>query len=330
MRRFAYVLPALVIVIALGLSSIFIVDPRYKALVLQFGAVVKTVEKPGLYFKVPFVQSVVYYDGRIRGLSTPPLEVTPIDDRRLVVDAFARWKITNLVAFREATGAVGIPLAEKRLQDTLIDAIRGVLGQVPSNAVLSDDRTPLMNKIRDVARQKAAVSLGIDVIDVRLTRTDLPDQNLAATYARMKAEREREAADEIARGKEAAQTIRATADRTALELTSAAQKKADVIRGQADAKRSAIYASAFGKDPEFFAFTRSLRTYEEALKGDNTTIVMTPNNEFFNYLNSDLGAAKQASAGKDAAAQAMPKPAAMPAPAAATPAPASQSAAPKP
>ena len=294
MRKLAYVLPALVIVIALGLSSIFIVDPRYKALVLQFGAVVKTVEKPGLYFKVPFVQSVVYYDGRIRGLSTPPLEVTPSDDRRLVVDAFARWKITNLVAFREATGAVGIPLAEKRLQDTLIDAIRGVLGQVPSNAVLSDDRTPLMNKIRDLAREKAAKSLGIDVIDVRLTRTDLPDQNLAATYARMKAEREREAADEIARGKEAAQTIRATADRTALELTSAAQKKADVIRGEADAKRNAIYAAAFGKDPEFFAFTRSLRTYAEALKGSNTTIVMTPNNEFFNYLNSDMGATEEA------------------------------------
>ncbi len=298
MRKLAYVLPALVIVIALGLSSIFIVDPRYKALVLQFGAVVKTVEKPGLYFKVPFVQSVVYYDGRIRGLSTPPLEVTPSDDRRLVVDAFARWKITNLVAFREATGAVGIPLAEKRLQDTLIDAIRGVLGQVPSNAVLSDDRTPLMNKIRDVARQKAAKSLGIDVIDVRLTRTDLPDQNLSATYARMKAEREREAADEIARGKEAAQTIRATADRTALELTSAAQKKADVIRGQADAKRNAVYAGAFGKDPEFFAFTRSLRTYEEALKGSNTTIVMTPNNEFFDYLNSDRSAAMGGQASK--------------------------------
>lgn len=291
MRRIVYIFPVLIVALALGLMSIFIVDPRYKALVLQFGAVVKTVDKPGLYFKLPFVQTVVLYDGRILGLSTPPLEVTPADDRRLVVDAFARWRITNLVKFREATGAVGIPLAEQRLQTVLNDAIRAVLGQVPSNAVLSNDRTALMNQIRDVARAKAA-SLGIDVIDVRLTRTDLPDQNLSATYARMKAEREREAADEIARGKEAAQKIRASADRTAVELTSEAQKKADMIRGEADAKRNAIYAAAFGKDPEFFAFVRSLSTYAEALKGSNTTIVMTPNNEFFNYLNSDLGAPK--------------------------------------
>jgi len=304
MRRIVYVIPVLFVALALGLMSIFIVDPRYKALVLQFGAVVKTVDKPGLYFKVPFVQTVVLYDGRILGLSTPPLEVTPADDRRLVVDAFARWRITNLVKFREATGAVGIPLAEQRLQTVLNDAIRAVLGQVPSNAVLSNDRTALMNQIRDVARAKAA-SLGIDVIDVRLTRTDLPDQNLSATYARMQAEREREAADEIARGKEAAQKIRASADRTAVELTSEAQKKADMIRGEADAKRNAIYASAFGKDPEFFAFVRSLSTYAEALKGSNTTIVMTPNNEFFNYLNSDLGAAK---GGKPAAPATAPTP----------------------
>lgn len=308
MRKTVYLIPAVVIVLALGLMSIFIVDPRYKALVLQFGAVAKTVDKPGLYFKVPFVQTVVYYDGRILGLSTPPLEVTPADDRRLVVDAFARWRINDLVKFREATGSGGIGLAQQRLQTTLNDAIRAVLGQVPSNAVLSNDRTALMNQIRDVARAKAA-SLGLDVIDVRLTRTDLPDQNLSATYARMKAEREREAADEIARGKEAAQKIRATADRSALELTSEAQKQADVVRGQADAKRNAIYAAAFGKDPEFFAFTRSLRSYEEALKGNNTTIVMSPNNEFFNYLNSDIGTAKAGDVAKGPVKPAAPAPA---------------------
>ncbi|WP_102225002.1 protease modulator HflC [Acidimangrovimonas sediminis] len=288
MRKTVYLIPVVVIVLALVLASIFIVDPRYKALVLQFGQVKQQIEKPGLYFKIPLIQTVVYYDGRILGLPTQPLEVTPADDRRIVVDAFARWRITDLIKFREATGNQGIQFAQQRLENILNAAIREVLGEVPSSAVLSEDRTPLMVKIRDQARKEAA-ALGVDVIDVRLTRTDLPTENLKATYARMQAEREREAADEIARGNEAAQRIRATADRTALELTSEAQKKADVIRGEADAKRNEIYAAAFGKDPEFFAFTRSLNAYAEALKGSNTTIVLSPKTEFFDYLNNDMG-----------------------------------------
>ncbi|MFC2966718.1 protease modulator HflC [Acidimangrovimonas pyrenivorans] len=295
MRKTAIIIPAALIVLAVGLSSIFIVDPRQKALVLQFGQVKQVVQTPGIGFKIPFIQDVVRYDGRILGLPTQPLEVTPLDDRRLVVDAFARWRITDLVKFREATGTQGIGFAQRRLENILNASTRQVLGSVPSNAVLSEDRTPLMNRIRDLAKREAN-ALGVDVIDVRLTRTDLPEQNLSATFARMRAEREREAADEVARGKEAAQRVRAAADRTAVELTSAAQKQADVIRGEADAKRNAIYAEAFGKDPEFFAFTRSLSTYEKALKGDNSTIVLTPRSEFFNYLNSDMGVAKPAPA----------------------------------
>jgi membrane protease subunit HflC len=152
--------------------------------------------------------------------------------------------------------------------------------------VLSEDRTGLMNQIRDIAKREAA-ALGVDVIDVRLTRTDLPEQNLAATYARMRAEREREAADEIARGGEAAQRVRASADRTVVELVSQARKEAEVVRGEADARRNAIYADAFGRDPEFFAFTRSLTSYERALKGGNSSIVMQPDSQFFDYLRSD-------------------------------------------
>ncbi|MCF1709031.1 protease modulator HflC [Tabrizicola sp. J26] len=284
MNRASIILPALIVAIVLGLSSVFIVDEREKALVLQFGQVKAVKEDPGLGFKIPLIQEVVRYDGRILGLPTQPLEVTPLDDRRLVVDAFARWQIVNLIEFRESVGAEGVRAAQVRLERIINAAIREVLGSVPSSAVLSEDRTGLMNRIRDLARREAA-ALGIDVIDVRLTRTDLPEQNLAATYARMRAEREREAADEIARGGEAAARVRATADRTVVELTSDARRQADVVRGEADAKRNAIYAAAYGKNPEFFAFTRSLQAYETSLKGTNSSIVLEPNSVFFEYLN---------------------------------------------
>jgi membrane protease subunit HflC len=206
-----------------------------------------------------------------------------LDDRRLVVDAFARWRITDLVRFREAVGTGAEAQALRRLDGIINPAIQEVLGSVPSNRVLSEDRTGLMNQIRDIARRQAA-NLGIDIIDVRLTRTDLPDQNLDATFARMRAEREREAADEIARGGEAAQRVRAAADRTVVELTSDARRQADVVRGEADAERNRILAEAFGRDTEFFGFIRSLQAYEASLKGTNSSIVMQPDSEFFSYL----------------------------------------------
>ena len=285
-----FILPAIVVLGAVALSSMFIVDEREKALVLQFGQVKQVKETPGLGFKLPFIQEVVRYDDRIIGLPTQPLEVTPLDDRRLVVDAFARWRITNLVAFREAVGGGGVDAAQTRLDRILNAAIREVLGSVPSNRVLSEDRSALMNQIRDNAKRQAE-SLGVDIVDVRLTRTDLPEQNLAATYSRMRAEREREAADEIARGGEAAQRVRATADRTVVELTSDARRQAEVVRGEADAERNTIYAEAYGKDQEFFAFTRSLTAYERSLKQGNSSIVMQPDSEFFTYLRGSEKAA---------------------------------------
>ncbi len=286
MNRSSLILPILAILVAVGFSSIFIVDEREKALVLQFGQVKAVKEEPGIGFKIPLIQEVVRYDGRILGLPTQPLEVTPLDDRRLVVDAFARWRIVDLVEFREAVGAGGIEAAQTRLQRIMSPAIREVLGGVPSIRVLSEDRTVLMNQIRDLARRQA-LALGVDVIDVRLTRTDLPEQNLSATYGRMRAEREREAADEIARGNEAAQRVRAAADRTVVEVTSEARRQAEVIRGEADAQRNSVYAEAFGRDPEFFAFTRSLTSYERALQSGSSSIVMQPDSEFFQYLRSD-------------------------------------------
>ena len=279
----AVVLAALLFV---GLSSIFIVDERKKALVLQFGQVAQVKEEAGLGFKLPFIQEVVYYEDRILGLQTTPIEVTMLDDRRLVVDAFSRWRVVDLVEFREAVGTGGEAAALRRLEGIVNPAIQEVLGSVPSNRVLSEDRTALMNQIRDIARRQAA-ALGIEVIDVRLTRTDLPEQNLEATFARMRAERQREAADEIARGGEAAQRVRAAADRTVVELTSDARRQAEVIRGEADAERNRILAEAYGRDPEFFAFIRSLSAYEASLQGTNSSIVMQPDSEFFDYLRTD-------------------------------------------
>ena len=193
-----------------------------------------------------------------------------------MVDAFARWRIVDAVKFREAVGAGGETTAKSRIDGILNNAIREVLGSVPSTAVLSDDRTPLMNRIRDLARREA-LSLGVDVIDVRLTRTDLPEQNLASTYGRMRAEREREAADERARGAEAAQRIRATADRTAVEVTSEAKKQAEIVRGEADAQANKVYADAYGKDRQFFAFVRALQFYAQSMKTQTSSLVTQPN-----------------------------------------------------
>ena len=287
MGKTKFLIPILAIAAFLGLSSIFVVDEREKALVLQFGQIRSVKEQPGLSFKIPFIQEVVRYDDRILSLDTDTIEVTPSDDRRLVVDAFARFRIADVVQFRQAVGVGGLRVAEDRLSSILNAQIREVLGadQVTSDTILSEDRRDLMRRIQ-AAAQRSAAGLGLDVIDVRLKQTNLHEQNLEATFARMRAEREREATDEIARGNEAAQRVRALADRTVTETLSDAERQAQVIRGEADAERNAIFAKAFGADPEFFAFYRSLEAYEKSLKGSNSSMVMTPDSEFFDYLRS--------------------------------------------
>ena len=270
-------------IIFLAYSAIFVVDERQKALVLQFGQVRDVKEDPGLAFKLPFIQQVVRYDDRILSLDTMPLEVTPLDDRRLVVDAFARYRIINVVQFRQAVGTGGILTAEGRLERILNAALREVLGSVNSNAVLSADRIELMTRITDAAKTESK-GLGIEIVDVRIKRADLPNQNLAATFRRMQAERERMAADERARGQEAAQIVRAEADRKSVEIVSGAKKEAEIIRGKADALTTKIFADAFGRDPEFYAFTRSLMAYEQSMTGANTTMVISPDSEFFDYI----------------------------------------------
>lgn len=286
MSRVAIFIGVVVLALVLALSSVFVVDEREKALVLQFGQIRDVKEEPGLQFKLPFIQNVVTYDDRIQSLDTQQQEVTPLDDRRLVVDAFARWRVSDVIQFRQAVGVGGMATAERELDGILRAQMREVLGSVTSNTILSADRVALMNRIRDAAIVRAR-ALGIQVIDVRIKRTELPNQNLAATFQRMEAERAREAADERARGNEAAQRVRAQADRTAVELVSEAQRDSDITRGEADAERNAIFAEAFGRDPEFFAFYRSLTAYERALGGENSTMVISPDSEFFDYLKTD-------------------------------------------
>jgi membrane protease subunit HflC len=285
MKRTAFLVPIAALALIAILSAVFIVDEREKALVLQFGRVVDVKEDPGLAFKIPIIQQVARYDDRILSVDVDPLEVTPSDDRRLVVDAFARYRISDVRRFREALGAGAEFGAEDRLDRILRAELREVLGSVSSNDILSEDRAALMVRIAQGARDEAS-ALGLQIIDVRLKRTDLPPQNLEATFARMRAEREREAADEIARGEEAAQRIRAQADRTVVELTSDAQRQAEITRGEADANRNRIFADAFSADPEFFEFYRSMTAYTRALQGSNSTMVLSPDSEFFSYLGS--------------------------------------------
>lgn len=292
MNRMVILLAAVFLIFIGAMSSIYVVDEREKVLVLQFGRVVATKEDPGLSFKIPVIQNVVRYDDRILSRDIDPLEVTPLDDRRLVVDAFARYRIIDVNKFREVTGASGdtaISIAGARLDRILSSQTREILGSVSSNNILSQDRFALMLRIRNGAILEAK-KMGIEVVDVRLKRTDLPRQNLEATFARMRAERDREAADEIARGNEAAQRVRAQSDREQVVIVSEAKRESEIIRGEADAKRNSIFAAAFGEDPEFFEFYRSLNAYEKAITGSNSTMVMSPTSEFFNYFKSEIGA----------------------------------------
>jgi membrane protease subunit HflC len=290
MNRSLILLPLLIIAVFLGLSSLFIVDEREKALVLRFGRVVQVQEEPGLAFKAPLIDEVVRYSDLVLSRDPDPIRVTPEDQRILIVDAFARYRIADVTMFRQAVGAGGQVNAERSLDRILDDGIREVLGSVTSNDILSVDRVALMNRIRDRTDQRAE-NLGLEIIDVRLKRTDLPPENQTATFARMIAERDEEAADLRARGREAQQAIQASADRTVVELVSEASREGLITRGEADGERNRIFAESFGADPEFFEFYRSMTAYQRSLTPGNSTMVLSPDNEFFNYLKSDQGSA---------------------------------------
>tara|TARA_R110002110_G_scaffold48959_5_gene145512 strand:+ start:3759 stop:4658 length:900 start_codon:yes stop_codon:yes gene_type:complete len=290
MRKTGFLIPIVVIIVVAVLSSIFVVDEREKALVLRFGQIKQVRTDPGIGFKVPLLDEIVRFEDRILSLETELIEVTPADDRRLEIDAFVLYRIDDVVQYRQAIGVGGERQASSDLSGILESQIRAVLGSqgVTSNTILSPERSGLMDQIRERADARAQ-ALGLSVVDVRLRQTNLPEQNFDATLQRMIAERDREATDERARGREAAQRVTALADRTYEEILSEARRDARIIEGEADAERNKIFAQAYGKDQEFFEFYRSLTAYEEALKGENSTMVMSPDSEFFNYLRSDQG-----------------------------------------
>jgi modulator of FtsH protease HflC len=266
--------------------TLFSVYQTQQALVLEFGKPKRLVTKPGLNYKIPFVQNVVFFDKRLLDLDSSPQEVIASDQKRLVVDAFARWRITDPLLFYQAVGDERV--ARTRLGPVLEASLRRVLGAASFEAVVRDKRQALMQQITGQVNNEAK-SLGITVVDVRIKRADLPEANSLAIYRRMQTERQREAAEIRAEGEEASRRIRATADRQVTVLKADATGESERIRGTGDAEKNRVFAEAFNQDPDFFAFYRSMQAYEAALKSGDTRLVLSPNSEFFQYFNNAGG-----------------------------------------
>jgi membrane protease subunit HflC len=285
-------------------SSVFTVQQTEQVLVVRLGEPIRVVTDPGLNFKAPFIDTVISIDKRILDLENPSQEVIAVDRRRLVVDAFARYRIKNALKFYQSIGT--IQAANIQLTTLLNGSLRRVLGEVTFIQVVRDEREALMKRIRDQLDQEAA-SYGIQVVDVRIRRADLPGQNSQAVYQRMQTERQREAAEFRAQGGQKAQEIRSNADREATVIIAEANSTAEQTRGAGDAERNRLFAEAYGKDPDFFAFYRSMTAYENGLKSGDTRFLLRPDSDFFKYFGS-------AGAKPAAAASAPPPPAAAPKP----------------
>ena len=279
--KFMIVGGVILAVIILLLASTFKVKEQEQAILLQFGEPRAVIEKPGLYFKTPFVQNVEYFDRRVLEFDGASEEVILGDQKRLVVNAFLRYRITSPLLFFQSLGNEEV--ASTRLNAILNGSIRQMLGQVPLVTVLSGERATLMHDIRDQVNN-ASKGFGIQVIDVRIRRADLPEENSQAIFRRMQTEREREAKEFRAQGAQEAQIIRSRAERERTVLLAEAKRDAEIARGTGDGTAARIFADAFKRDPEFFAFFRSLQAYREALKQGDTTLVLSPDSEFFQYF----------------------------------------------
>jgi membrane protease subunit HflC len=277
------VLVAVVAVVVLAMNAFFVVMPTQQAIVLQFGEVKQAIREPGLNTKIPFVQTVHYLDRRNLDLDIPAQEIIAADQKRLVVDAFMRWRIAEPVRFYQTFPTLEV--GEQRLSSIVTEALRTVLADATFTNIVRDDRADIMRRISErVAAQTRP--LGVEVVDVRIRRADLPDANSEAIYQRMQTERQQEAREIRAQGEEAALRVRAAADRTATVLRAEAQREADQIRGIGDAQRNAIFARAYQVDPDFFAFYRAMQAYQQSLASDGTRLVLSPDSDFFRYFNS--------------------------------------------
>ncbi len=278
-----------ILIIVAGLlvnSAAFIVHQTEQAIVLRFGDPKQVIQEPGLHFKVPFVDDVTYFDARILDYAPPQEEIIAADQKRLVVDSFARYRIADPLEFYKT---VTTELAARaRLAGILSASLRRVVGNETLASVLSEERVGIIERIRTDVNE-AAVKFGIDVVDVRIRRADLPQANAEAIYQRMKTERDREAKEFRAQGAEVAQRIRARAERERTVLIAESQRQSQVLRGEGDAEAIRIYADAFGKDAEFFSFYRSMEAYRNALKPDGTTMVLSPDSDFFSFFRNENG-----------------------------------------
>ena len=281
----------LVAIFIIASGSLFTVHQVNQALVLQFGEPRQVVTEPGLHVKLPFVQDVIYFDRRVLEFDAPKEEIIASDQKRLVVDAFARYKITDPLLFFQTVNNEAV--VRTRLAAIINASIRQALGGVPLEHIISGERASLMTQIRDIVNAEAK-DFGIDIIDVRIKRADLPEANSEAVYQRMQTEREREAKELRAQGAEEAQKIRAVADRDKVVIIAEAQKQSQITRGEGDGEAIRIFADAFGKDLEFFAFYRSMEAYKNALGQGDTTMVLSPDSEFFRFFGDITGGAGSA------------------------------------
>ena len=274
-------IPAIVLIVIITFQSVFVVREINQAIVLQFGNPKKIITEAGLKFKLPFIQNVVYIDKRILNLDNAPEEVIAADQKRLIVDAFARFQIVDPLKFYISVGNERV--ARSRLSTIINSRIRGVLGTQELSTLLSKERSKQMAIIQNDVNEEAK-SFGIEIIDVRIKRADLPQANSEAIYKRMQTERQREAKEFRAEGAEIAAKITSTADKDVTVLLANANKQSQIFKGEGDGQRNKIFADAYGKDPEFFSFYRAMQAYETALIGGDTSLILSPESDFFKFF----------------------------------------------
>jgi len=280
-KKLKILVPIIGAIAFLGYMTLFTVNEIQQAIILQFGDPKRVIQKAGLNYKIPFIQNVVLLDKRILNLDAPSEEVIASDQKRLIVDAFARFKIKDPLKFYISVGNERV--ARSRLSTIINSRIRGVLGKEELATLVSKERARLMDKITQDVNVEAS-KLGIEIIDVRIKRADLPQANSEAVYRRMQTERLREAKEFRAEGAEIAQTVRSTADKEVTFILAEANKKSEILKGEGDGKRNKIFAEAFGKDPDFFSFYRAMQSYEKSLIGGETSLILSPDSEFFRFF----------------------------------------------
>ena len=279
-KKYLILLTALAIVLQ---SSLFTVDQRQQVLILQFGEPIRVINSPGIKFKLPFIQNTVFFEKRIIDLSLPEQEVIASDQKRLIINAYTKFQIIDPLKFYTTVGS-SFGLSNK-LSGILDSSLRQVIGEVNLNELLTENRGDIMKKIKEAVGNSSKI-FGINIIDVRIMRADLPKENSDAIYARMQTEREKEAREIRAKGAEEADKIRAEANKQRTIILAEAKKNADIVRGNGESQANKIYASSLGKDPEFADFYRSMSAYKIALGNNNTKMIISQDNNFFKYFNN--------------------------------------------